>query len=124
MPMRPATKVRRLASWSLALALIVGGAAVAGAAASGDRAPDFTLRDTKGNTVKLSSLRGKVVVLDFWASWCGPCKKELPALAGLSKKWAQAGKPVAVVTVNIDKDRANAEKFLTTAKIAGAIQVL
>lgn len=50
-------------------------------------APDFTLTDTEGNTVRLSDLRGKVVVLDFWATWCGPCKRSFPAMQKAVNKY-------------------------------------
>ena len=50
-------------------------------------APDFTLKDIDGNTVQLSKLRGKVVVLDFWATWCGPCKRSLPAMKKTVEKY-------------------------------------
>ena len=93
-------------------------AAPAFGAEAGDRAIDFTLKDMKGQSVKLSSLRGKVVVLDFWASWCVPCKKELPALDGLAKRYAAEKKDVVIVAVNIDKDRAKAQKFLANAKVS------
>jgi peroxiredoxin len=78
----------------------------------GDRAPDFTLQQSGGGSVKLSSLKGTVVVLDFWASWCVPCKKELPALETQAKKWAEAGQKVVVVGVGLDKDRENGEKLV------------
>lgn len=50
-------------------------------------APDFTLKDIDGNTVQLSKLRGKVVVLDFWATWCGPCKRSLPAMQKTMRRY-------------------------------------
>jgi thiol-disulfide isomerase/thioredoxin len=100
---------------SLCLALFVP--AVAAAKKVGERAPDFTLRDLAGKPVRLSELRGSVVVVDFWASWCAPCKKELPALEVLQRRYREAGKKVVILTINIDKDRANAEKFLRSAKI-------
>ena len=49
----------------------------------GDEAPNFTLRDLAGNVVSLSQLRGKVVLLNFWATWCGPCRVEMPAMEQL-----------------------------------------
>ncbi|WP_413936759.1 peroxiredoxin family protein [Nitrospira sp. BLG_1] len=49
----------------------------------GDEAPNFILRDLAGNAVSLSQLRGKVVLLNFWATWCGPCRVEMPAMEQL-----------------------------------------
>jgi peroxiredoxin len=49
----------------------------------GDEAPNFTLRDLAGNVISLSQLRGKVVLLNFWATWCGPCRVEMPAMEQL-----------------------------------------
>ena len=83
----------------------------------GDRAVGFSLRDLKGKKVKLSSFKGKVVLLDFWASWCEPCKAELPALAKMASRFRSDGKDVVIVTINIDKKKANATKFLRTARI-------
>ncbi|MBL8036669.1 MAG: TlpA family protein disulfide reductase [Nitrospira sp.] len=49
----------------------------------GDEAPNFTLQDLAGNVISLSQLRGKVVLLNFWATWCGPCRVEMPAMEQL-----------------------------------------
>jgi thiol-disulfide isomerase/thioredoxin len=101
-----------------AVVLLVGLAAVATAAGkAGHRAPDFSLAAEGGGTVKLSGLRGKVVLVDFWASWCKPCKKELPELDKLAKAYKDAGADVVVLAVNIDTKRDNALKFLKSAKI-------
>jgi thiol-disulfide isomerase/thioredoxin len=67
----------------------------------GDRARDFE---------QLAKLRGKVVLVDFWASWCEPCKRELPILNKLAPKLKEKG--VEIVTVNIDEKKDNAEQFL------------
>jgi peroxiredoxin len=96
----------------LALVLL-SGTAFAGIG-KGQRAPDFTLPSLKGTRVSLSSLKGKVVLLDFWAHWCEPCKKELPELEKLAKQYGN----VAVVTINIDKQRDNAEKLLKTLGVS------
>src|SRR5438046_4892569 len=75
----------------------------------GQKAPDFTLHSLRGDQVSLSSFRGKVVLLDFWAQWCEPCKQELPELQKLAQ--AYAGKNVVVIGVNLDKQRDNAERL-------------
>jgi peroxiredoxin len=95
----------------VALAVVLSLVSTARAAVrSGDRARDFEQQTLKGETLKLSRLRGKVVLLDFWASWCEPCKKELPVLARMAPRMKQRG--VEIVAVNIDENRANAEAFL------------
>ena len=70
-------------------------------ALKGNMAPDFTLKDLSGKGLKLSSLRGKVVVLNFWASWCPPCREEIPSMMRLNQ--AMAGKPFQMLAVSQDK---------------------
>ena len=80
----------------------------------GKPAPDFTLpvaaNGESGARMQLSELRGRPVVVDFWAQWCEPCKHELPELDKLHKEYARKG--VRIVTVNIDKQRDNADKLV------------
>jgi thiol-disulfide isomerase/thioredoxin len=66
-------------------------------------APDFTMNDPEGKPIQLSSLRGKVVLIDFWASWCGPCKKENPELVKLYQKYH--GKGFEILGVSLDKSK-------------------
>lgn len=70
---------------------------------------DLSFEAADGSTVDFSQLRGKVVVVDFWASWCPPCRKEAPALAALYRKYRDAG--LAVVGVSLDQDRGKMEAF-------------
>ncbi len=72
-------------------------------------APDFTLADLGGKQVSLKDFRGKVVFLDFWASWCPPCKKELPEIDKLVERYRNAG--LAAVAISIDKKKEHAEEF-------------
>ena len=67
----------------------------------GDVAPNFTLQTTDGGTVSLADLKGKVVVLDFWATWCKPCMMGLPLLDTFAKWAKESGKPIAVYAVNV-----------------------
>jgi peroxiredoxin len=69
----------------------------------GDTPPDVLGKDEKGNPIRLADLRGKVVIMSFWASWCGYCRKELPVLEGIQKT---VGKPrIEVIAVNSREDR-------------------
>ena len=63
---------------------------------------DFTLKDTDGRTVKLSDYKGKVLLLDFWATWCGPCKVEIPWFKEFQQDYRTQG--FAVVGVSLDED--------------------
>ena len=85
-----------------ALLVAVGGLSTALAALEGPEigkaAPDFTLTDTEGNTTQLSALKGKVVVLVFWASWCPHCVKEMPRLQEKWTRWQKKGVQVIAVT--------------------------
>lgn len=73
------------------------------------QAPDLKL-STENGSVQLSALKGKVVYLDFWASWCVPCKKSFPWMNVMQKRYADQG--FVIVAVNLDKERALADEFL------------
>jgi cytochrome c biogenesis protein CcmG, thiol:disulfide interchange protein DsbE len=78
-------------------------------AAPGKPAPDFTLnRIDRPGKLQLASLRGKVVVLNFWASWCYPCKQEAPALAAAAKRWSGR---VVVLGVDVNDFTGDARRF-------------
>ncbi|MDQ1450717.1 MAG: hypothetical protein QOK38_583 [Acidobacteriaceae bacterium] len=92
--------------------LLVCALAVLAAAALAESAPKLSLKDLSGQTQKLSALRGKIVVFNFWATWCEPCQDELPHLSKLSQDYA--GKNVQFVAVSIDapKDHEKIEPLL------------
>lgn len=74
------------------------------------KAPDFTLRSNKGTNLKLSEQRGDVVMINFWASWCGPCRQEMPLLDTMYKKYKKLG--FTIWGVNIEPDSSSAKKLL------------
>ncbi len=85
-------------------------AAPAAHAIDGKPAPDIALPDSKGATVRLSAYKGQVVLVDFWASWCPPCKASFPALDALSHEYEPKG--VVVLAINVDEKRHDADTFL------------
>lgn len=76
----------------------------------GDTAPNFTLKSRDGKNVKLSEYRGSVVMLNFWASWCGPCRQEMPLLEKMSKRYGKLG--FVLLGVNTEGDPTLANNFL------------
>ncbi len=80
------------------------------AAAVQDPAPDFTLKSLGGENLKLSELRGEVVMVNFWASWCGPCRQEMPLLDQLYKRYQPMG--FTILGVNVEENAGAAKKVL------------
>ena len=77
----------------------------------GEAAPQFTLPSLQQNqAISLKQFQGKVVYLDFWASWCAPCRTAFPLLSKLQHKLKAQG--FEVVAINLDEDKANAERFI------------
>lgn len=79
-------------------------------AAEPSPAPDFTLKSETGENIRLSEQRGKVVMLNFWASWCGPCRQEMPLLDGIYKKHMKMG--FVLLGINVEEDTTDAKKML------------
>ncbi len=80
----------------------------------GQPAPEFTLKDLDGNPVSLKDLRGRVVLLDFWATWCGPCRMAMPHLEAFHKELADQG--VKVFGINLRENAATVRKFMDAQK--------
>lgn len=73
-------------------------------------APDFTLKSRSGENIKLSEYRGDVVMINFWASWCAPCRQEMPLLEELYKKYSDLG--FTLLAVNVEEDSSKADELL------------
>ncbi len=119
---RPTGKPGLAGALALAAGLGLMGCATSGGAASstqsagtgqadvGRPAPEIVVDRLSGGTLALSSLHGKVVLLDVWASWCVPCKQELPMLDAIAGRLHRRG--VEVLAVSVDQERENVDKFL------------
>lgn len=107
---------RRLVIRTIVLILLLAAVVFAIAAkksekvlAVGDQAPDFEVVDLEGNTHRLSEYKGQGVFLNFWGSWCGPCKREMPFMENQSKEFKEKG--VHILALNVKDTRLKAETF-------------
>jgi thiol-disulfide isomerase/thioredoxin len=75
----------------------------------GKPAPDFVLQDASGKSWQLSNLKGKVVFVNFWATWCKPCRDEMPSMEALNK--AMAGQPFQMLSIVFNDDLDMADRF-------------
>jgi thiol-disulfide isomerase/thioredoxin len=79
-------------------------------------APHWKLKDVNGNEVSSDQFKGKVVVVDFWATWCGPCRMEIPGYVALQKKYAKDGLVIVGISFN-DQGPAVVKKFIESNKV-------
>lgn len=109
---------RPLVIAAAALSLLCG---AANAMKVGDAAPDFTRTAVDGKQVQLSKYRGQLVLLNFWASWCGPCREEMP----LFSKWQRELGPqgLQVIGISMDDDAAEMQKFLAAYPVTYPVVV-
>src|SRR6266850_6812834 len=103
--MRPVTVLS-----ALTVLTVVGMGTAAALPAIGVAAPDFASKSDSGRNVRLSELRGQVVLINFWASWCSPCRQELPLLNKIYVQYRAAG--FMLLAVNVDDNRKDAEALL------------
>ena len=110
--MRLNTKWRALFMVSAFLLLFIAGCQ--GKGGSDQAAPDFSLSDLSGNVTTLSELRGKVVLLDFWAIWCPPCRMSLPFLVRLQEKYGEKG--FVILGVSLDDPNRTTNEYMLKFK--------
>lgn len=90
-------------------------ATVAVAGSNSGPAPDFSLQSLDGSTVRLSDLKGQVVLINFWATWCAPCREEMPLLDAIYQKYNRLG--VELLGINVEDDASGARKYLNETPV-------
>jgi cytochrome c biogenesis protein CcmG/thiol:disulfide interchange protein DsbE len=109
-------RARRLLLPAVLVTLSLAAASQVAALDTGSRAPDLGARDLHGQAIRLSALRGRVVIVDFWASWCGPCRQELPVLERLNERYR--GRGLVIVGVSVDRTLDNIHGFLSRTPVS------
>jgi peroxiredoxin len=108
---------------SMILCLILGTAVLlAGTALAQEKAPNFSLKTADGKTIELAKLQGKVVVVNFWATWCGPCKREIPGFLEVYDRLRTKG--LEIVGISLDREGWTVVKpYVDRAKITYPVVV-
>ncbi len=107
---RPTTMFRGRA-WALNALLAVTSAVPAASTLTGTEAPDFVLKSMSGANLRLSEYRGEIVMLSFWATWCGECRAQLEQLGSMRDHYKDAG--VELLAVSLDQNRRQADELAT-----------
>jgi len=100
----------------LTCVLLVTGCSEPSGARVGEPAPDFKLQNLDGQYISLSDLRGKPVLLNFWATWCKFCRYEMPYLQQVYEEWSDKG--LVVLAINIGESHSKAKRFLQTHNLS------
>lgn len=103
-----------LAAGTAALCVVVAGTLNPTVVDKGDRAPKFTIATDQGRTIARSDFGGKLLVLNFWASWCAPCIQEMPSLDRFARRFAASG--VTVLAVSVDRNEKRYHDLLNRVK--------
>src|SRR5262245_31610857 len=106
----------RFAGFAVRAAAVLAVALPVLATSSSAPAPDFSLPSNLGKTVNLSQFKGQVVMINFWATWCGPCRQEMPLLESIYKKYNKMG--FTLLGVNVEPDAKPAEDYLKAIPVS------
>lgn len=113
-----ATKIRKLACGAITFFALLFIAIQSQALELDGPAPDFTLSSNQENNIRLSDLRGQVVMINFWATWCGPCLQEMPLLDELYQKYQSAGFTLLGINVESEDDRPKINEMMEELQVS------
>ena len=106
---------RQLLFFILSLGLVISTSVVSAKESVSEPAPDFTLKSNSGENLRLAEFRGEVVMLNFWASWCAPCRQEMPHLKALHSNFSPLG--FQLFGINVDEDMSDAQQAIEQLQI-------